>query len=435
VLQRLIRRKRSGIKVTTSQGATPTPVRRKQTSGVFTGQSNSQGWGLLKAPVAPDPRILFFNADNHWVIAKEPLNPRFYNWTPEPVRENIRLQRGSIEFPSGTATETFLEQMTQDQSHLGGVGSGLAFAKHLIRFTDKPIGLMYCGVGGSPIKSWDPSLKGKSTPTNYEAMIRRIAMVGGDIKGLIWYQGESDAMTPGAEDVYEDALLRLFDSIRRDINRPDLPIFCVQIARFVWRYDSHARGFEKIRDIQRRVQTLRPNTYTVSALDLPLEDPAHVSFEGHQRLGRRLAEVALTEVYRQPGHGGSINLDTIQLLQPDNRRPMIRLKFKGVSGKLQSHGLPTGFELRSQLPLVEPVAPSAETSMHVIYRVDFDPADPSAIILGAFDNAMINSGGAKFHSLSEPFSIVYGPGMSPYVNVTDERDIALPAFGPVEVNR
>jgi sialate O-acetylesterase len=263
-------------------------------------------------------------------------------------------------------------------------------------------------------------------------MLDRIAMVGGDIKGLIWYQGESDAMTFGAENVYERALLQLIDRVRADTNLPDLPFICVQVARFVWPYNSHARGFEKIRDVQRRVSSLRKNVYTVSALDLPLEDPAHLSFEGHQRLGPRLAEVALSQVYLQPGHATPITLGNIQVLQPDNRRPMIRIRFHGVNGKLTSSGLPTGFEVRTVLPSPEPQPPSADFPAPVVYRVDFDRDDPAAILLGVFDDAMINSGGAKHHPLTAPFSVVYGPGMCPYVNVVDGKDMPVPAFGPVE---
>jgi sialate O-acetylesterase len=291
------------------------------------------------------------------------------------------------------------------------------------------LGLVYCGVGGSPIKSWDPTVKG----SNYEAMMRRIAMVGGKIKGLVWYQGESDAMTPGAAEVYEAAVVQLFNRVRKDSGLSELPILCVQLGRFVWNYGSHARDFEKIRDIQRRLPELLPNVYTVSAVDLPLEDAAHISFEGQQRLGRRLAEVALSRIYHQADHAIGISFKNIEVLQPENRRPMVRVRFSGVSGKLKAPGLPTGFELRSHLPDLEPVAPSADAPMPIIYRVDLDPTDSSAVILGVFDNALINSGGAKFHKLQAPFSIVYGAGTSPYVNIVDEKDIPVPAFGPVEV--
>jgi hypothetical protein len=225
----------------------------------------------------------------------------------------------------------------------------------------------------------------------------------------------------------------LIDSVRKDTGQPELPVLCVQIGQFVWNYNSHAHDFEKIRDIQRRLPSLRPNVHTVSALDLPLEDPAHISFEGQQRLGRRLAELALSQVYGQQDHAKGISLREIEILQPENRRPMIRVTFSGVCGRLTSLGLPTGFELRSQLPTQEPQAPSAEAPMPIIYRVDFDPTDPAAVILGVFDNALMNSGGATFHALEAPFTIVYGAGMSSYVNIVDEKDMAVPAFGPVVV--
>ena len=415
-------------------GSHPYPGNAKADIWVFSGQSNSQGWGLLKAPVEPDPRIMFFNGENRWVVAEEPLNPRFYNWTPEPVEQNILLQRGHLDFTGKDVTRTFLQQLRSDRVNLGGVGPGLFFAKHLMKFIERPIGLVYCGVGGSPIKSWDPKLQGEpGKPTNYRAMLDRIAMIGGNIKGLVWYQGESDAMTFGAEDVYEHALLELIDSVRSDTGLTELPFICVQIARFVWPYNSHAHGFERIRDIQRRVSLLRKNVYTVSTLDLPLEDPAHLSFEGHHRLGPRLAEIALSQVYQQAGHARPISLDKIEVLQPENRRPMIRVRFKGVNGRLTAPGLPTGFEIRSTLPSPEPQPPSADFPAPVVYRVDFDPEGPAAIIIGVFDDAMINSGGAKHHPLAGPFSVVYGPGMSPYVNVVDEKDMPVPAFGPVEV--
>src|SRR5439155_663132 len=128
-------------------------------------------------------------------------------------------------------------------------------------------------------------------------------------------------------------------------------------------------------------------------------------------------------VYGQADHGKSIDVKSIEVVQPEKRRPMVRIRFSGVSGKLSAPGLPTGFELRTDLPKVEPKGPSAEAPMHIVYRVDFDPTDSAAIILGICDNALINSGGAKFHPLDEPFSIVYGRGMSPYVNIVDEKDI------------
>jgi hypothetical protein len=112
----------------------PYPGDREADIWVFSGQSNSQGWGMLKAPIEPDPRILFFDADNQWIVAREPLNPRFTSWVPDSVRENILLQRTGVNYPSGASAEIFTEEMERQKVVLGGVGPGLAFAKHLVKF-------------------------------------------------------------------------------------------------------------------------------------------------------------------------------------------------------------------------------------------------------------------------------------------------------------
>jgi hypothetical protein len=418
------------------QALRPYPGGSKADIWVFSGQSNSQGWALLKAPLEPDPRVMFFDESNQWVVAQEPLNKEFYRWTPPPVEQNILLQRDSVQLPRGMTPETFLQRQTlKGEGPLGGVGPSLFFAKHLRKYLDRPIGLMSCG-RGSWMKQWDPSLKSQGMASLYGAMIERIAMVGGEIRGIIWYQGESDALTAGAEEAYEEAFLHLIDSLRKDIGIADLPFIYVQVGRFVHPYDSRVYGWERIRDIQRRVASQRKNLYMVSAIDLMLEDAIHIGFEGYQRLGPRLAEIALAEVYRQPGHATPISLETIEVLALDSRRPMIRVRFKGVNGRLIASGRPTGFELRAARPSEDPTRsypqpPTVDVPMHVIYRVDFDPNDPATVILGVFDNSPILLG--KPHSLSEPVSLVYGGGMNPYVNIVDEKDIPIPAFGPIEV--
>src|SRR5207247_7796767 len=127
------------------------------------------------------------------------------------------------------------------------------------------------------------------------------------------------------------------------------------------------------------------------AIDLTLDDPIHLGFEAYQRLGPRLAEIALTEAYQQSGHGAPIDLESVEVLQPENRRPMIRVRFSGVSGRLTAAGRPAGFVLRARRPSEDPSRlypqpPAPDVPLHTIYRVDFDPADPAAVILGIFYN-------------------------------------------------
>lgn len=400
---------------------------------VFAGQSNSQGWALSKAPVPSDPHIFVLDPEGRWVVAREPLNPDFYRWTPPPLEANILSQRNNVPLAGSESPEDFLRSQQKRGSPLGGVGPGLMFALRLHQATQRNIGLIMCGVG-SPIREWDPD----SNPAGklYSNMLTKIRNTGGRVKGLVWYQGESDALTPGAAEHYQEALLALFDGIRRDLHQPDLPILCVQTGRFAYPYNSGAHSWETIREAQRRVALERPGISLVSSIDLLLEDDIHVGFEGYRRLAPRLAEVALSEVYGLPGHGTPITLESAQLLAPESWRPMIRVKFRGVSGNLRSEGRPNGFEIRVPGPQEDPgahypAAPSPDVPLYSVYRVDFDPKDPSVLILGLFDASPILLG--HHHPICGPLEVIYSPGLNPYSNIHDDRDIAVPAFGPIPV--
>ena len=80
---------------------------------------------------------------------------------------------------------------------------------------------------------------------------------------------------------------------------------------------------------------------------------------------------------------------------------------------MRATGRATGFELRQK--------PGSDV-MRMVYRVDFDPKDPSALIVGVW----------------RPFKrerdqLIYGAGVNPYVNIVDEKDIPVPAFGPIDL--
>lgn len=402
---------------------------------IFAGQSNSQGWALLKAPVEPDSRILVLNEQNQWVLAEEPLNKNFYGWTPPPVDENILLQRDHLSLPGSEKPEEFLRQQSKLGSPLGGVGPGLFFAKHVLKHTDRPLGLIFCGMGG-PIKLWDTGPRQPGGQSLYWTLLDKVHAAGGNVRGVVWWQGESDGLTTGAPEAYEAAFLNVIDAIRSGIGNPNLPFIYVQVGRFVHPYDFHATAFERIREIQRQVASKRHGLSMVSPMDLQLEDAIHMSFEGYQALGARLGELALSQVYEMPGHATPITFGSIEVLAPESRRKLIRVRFEGVNGRLQAAGRPSGFELRTARAAEDPSRfypqhPSTDIPMHVIYRVDFDPHDPSAVILGVFDTSPILLG--KPHPLTAPVSLMYGAGLNPYVNIVDDMQMPIPAFGPVEV--
>ncbi|HJT78947.1 MAG TPA: sialate O-acetylesterase [Gemmataceae bacterium] len=393
----------------------PFPGSEKADIWVLAGQSNMGGWGLLKAPVESDPRILEFR-NPQWILAEDPSHQNFVSpgWDPkgkDSVRENILRQRDHIRMPAGLTPEAWIRQVEGRGRKLGGVGPGLFFAKHLLRAINRPIGLVSWSYGGGAIKRWASPDPGKTTDTN----IRQILDLVGPIKGVLWYQGETDAMLPETAEAYGDALVGLIDSLRRDTGDPALPFVCVQIGRYALRADDKTnRAWEKVREAQRLATHRRKGVYLVSAIDLLTDDPIHLSYEGQARLGKRIAEVVCSTVYKLPGHGKPIDLLSAEVLQPQNERPMIRLRFGGVTGRLRAAGRASGFELRQTTP--------GSDVMRMVYRVDFDPTDPAALLVGVW---------RPFKQ--EKDRLIYGAGTNPYVNIVDEKDIPIPAFGPLDL--
>jgi hypothetical protein len=158
--------------------------------------------------------------------------------------------------------------------------------------------------------NWNPTLMDHGQmpplPYLYGRMIQRVVDVGGygRLKGMLWYQGESDAVQyPSASKVYERNLLTFIDRVRKDTGNPDLPIILVQLSRLVYNhlpgqpgmagdetysdlYAAVTQAWDHVREVQRRVALERPNVYVVPAVDLyPMVDPIHIEFEASQRLG------------------------------------------------------------------------------------------------------------------------------------------------------
>ena len=88
-----------------------------------------------------------------------------------------------------------------------GVGPGMSFARVMIEHDPSvKIGLIPCAVGGMPLSRW---VKGAD---HYENAVKqaREAMKHGQLKGILWHQGESDSDTPERANTYLDRLTNMF---------------------------------------------------------------------------------------------------------------------------------------------------------------------------------------------------------------------------------
>ena len=201
--------------------------------------------------------------------------------------------------------------------------------------------------------------------------------------------------------------------MRRDTGIPDLPFIYVQIGRYANEDRTTDPFWQLIQEHQRNAASLRPNLWVVPSVDLPLDDLIHIGTEGQRRLGRRLAETALTHVYGKAGYATPINYVSHEILPSTQAlHHCLRVRFSGVTGRLQASGRPAGFELI-------PDDPKKQGPM--VYKIEFDPADPASVLVW------------YSREIKAPVKLIYGLGMDRYSNITDGRDMAIPAFGPVIV--
>ncbi len=126
----------------------------------------------------------------------------------------------------------------------------------------------------------------------YNGMIAPIVPFG--IRGVVWYQGESNAGRPAQ---YARLFPALIHDWRRAWDRPDFPFYFVQIAPY--NYNDARGNVPALRDAQRRALTI-PNTGMVVTLDIG--DAGNIHPANKQEVGRRLALWALVKTYgRNPG--------------------------------------------------------------------------------------------------------------------------------------
>jgi sialate O-acetylesterase len=152
------------------------------------------------------------------------------------------------------------------------------------------------------------------------------------IKGVIWYQGETDSAAERAP-YYSRVFATLISDWRRQWGEGDFPFFFTQISS----YNSTPETWSLVRDAQRRALALR-NTGMVVTLDVGAADNVHPPDK--QTVGDRLARVARATVY-----GEKIEYSSPEFLQATTEPNAMRVWFTHANG-LTTHGQEVGgFEL------------------------------------------------------------------------------------------
>jgi sialate O-acetylesterase len=188
-----------------------------------------------------------------------------------------------------------------------------------------------------------PPLKPSQTPIRYwlphfpavlfNGMIA--PLTGYTIKGVIWYQGESDSPPERAQN-YARIFPLLINDWRRQWGQGDFPFLFVQISSFT----SPKEDWGQVRDAQRRTLAVR-NTGMAVTLDIGEADNVHPPDK--QTVGNRLARIALGAAY-----GERVACASPEFREATIEGSAIRVWFSNAQG-LNARGKPVGgFEVAGE---------------------------------------------------------------------------------------
>jgi sialate O-acetylesterase len=352
---------------------------------VLAGQSNMEGCGLRGKPVPIDPRVSSYLPEAGWQPAHDPLD--------------------AVHPAEGTEYRT---------------GLGPAFGRAFADLSGGNVGLVPTAVGGTSLEQWNP--KNRDNPESlYGRMLVRARgaceRAGGQVAGVLWYQGESDAHELPRAKTYAERLTNFLRELRGDLGRADLPVVLVQIGRFVRSaerendVDLH-RGWDLVRMAIASVASADPHCALSSAIDLELSDNIHISTAGLHRLGRRLARLAGGLVLRKnvPRLGPQLVSATSEPFHPI--MGLARLRFTGVEGGWNLPARISGFSACDAGGAPHP-------SHRVIEVTPVEGGDDLTVLLNFPIDATVH--------------LAYAQGCNPVALLADKSDAPLGAFGPTGI--
>ena len=237
---------------------------------VAAGQSNMSGYsGTTFGADAPRPEVHLFADDGRWKEAREPM-------------DDGADQTDSISYETPACSCL------------------LAFGKELFERTGVPVAVVPTSLGGTNLYAqWQRSAANPAGRQSlYGSMIARArtASPGAPPRGLLWFQGESDALAGRTRAQYLLDLQALVANARTDWAAPELVFLCGQLGT----YDAASLPqWLPVQEALREAATTIPRTAFVTAVDLPRADAIHFSVAGYGTLGRRFATAARALVFGQ----------------------------------------------------------------------------------------------------------------------------------------
>jgi hypothetical protein len=219
---------------------------------ILAGQSNMAGRGFVEPQdTIPSERVLTINKAGEIILAKEPLH--FY----EPT--------------------------------MAGLDCGLSFGKELVEQLPDSVSvlLLPAAVGGSSIQQWlgDSTFRNVQLFSNFGEKVQ-MGKNYGTIKGILWHQGENDAIKHETIDQYQVRLTELINKFRNTVGDESLPIIIGKLGSF-------SKNNENWQQINRQIEVYVASDKFASIVetsDLKNKgDLVHFNSKGLRKMGKRFS--------------------------------------------------------------------------------------------------------------------------------------------------
>ena len=187
-------------------------------------------------------------------------------------------------------SDTQIREILDGKIPVGGIDCSYFFARKLFAESGVPIGLIPCATGAA-LASWNPDERDQN---RYGFLAHHVMRAGGRVKGMLFFQGEQDAIF-GDEvttvtkptliapiTTYGNQFIHFVQAVRNEFGGPGMPVIYAQICRHHNSPIDRSRGWEIIREMQRTIPE------RLAQLSLCSDDPSEPDGWTTSRL--RLAE-------------------------------------------------------------------------------------------------------------------------------------------------
>lgn len=229
------------------------------------------------------------------------------------------------------------------------------FAAEISERYDIPIGILHCSHGASTVESWispeyyaahpetealqcpakpetDPMHRVTNASQLYTSMLAKV--IEYPLRGVIWYQGESNGTWP---DHYYESFSALIGCWREIQRQPELPFLFAQLSCYDRKDTRGNTTWAEVREAQRKVACTVPRTAMIVTCDAGEFKDIHP--KDKQTVGQRFALAARNIVY---GERVNASGPVLRGARFGNGRITLRFRSKGA---LTARGPLSEFEI------------------------------------------------------------------------------------------